>query len=52
MLNFFPQIFADRALYYIQHGLMLVIPYYLLRIGGNYLYFSTDNDKMSTLIYL
>lgn len=29
-------IFADRAMYYIQHGLMLVIPYYLLRLGGVY----------------
>ncbi|XP_011693356.1 PREDICTED: transmembrane protein 164 [Wasmannia auropunctata] len=29
-------IFADKAMYYIQHGLMLVIPYYLLRIGGVY----------------
>ncbi|KYM86671.1 hypothetical protein ALC53_03821 [Atta colombica] len=29
-------IFADKALYYIQHGLMLIIPYYLLRIGGVY----------------
>ncbi|XP_003698940.1 transmembrane protein 164 isoform X1 [Apis florea] len=30
------RIFADKALYYIQHGLMVVIPYYLLRIGGVY----------------
>ncbi|XP_015175543.1 PREDICTED: transmembrane protein 164 [Polistes dominula] len=30
------RIFPDKALYYIQHGLMLVIPYYLLRIGGVY----------------
>ncbi|XP_054009493.1 transmembrane protein 164 [Hylaeus anthracinus] len=30
------KIFADKALYYIQHGLMVVIPYYLLRIGGVY----------------
>ncbi|XP_012141070.1 transmembrane protein 164 isoform X2 [Megachile rotundata] len=30
------QIFADKAMYYIQHGLMVVIPYYLLRIGGVY----------------
>ncbi|XP_033329398.1 transmembrane protein 164 [Megalopta genalis] len=29
-------IFADKALYYIQHGLMVVIPYYLLRLGGVY----------------
>ncbi|XP_043250201.1 transmembrane protein 164 [Colletes gigas] len=29
-------IFADKALYYIQHGLMIVIPYYLLRLGGVY----------------
>ncbi|XP_070157789.1 transmembrane protein 164 [Polyergus mexicanus] len=29
-------IFADKSMYYIQHGLMLVIPYYLLRIGGVY----------------
>ncbi|KAJ8680975.1 hypothetical protein QAD02_016762 [Eretmocerus hayati] len=28
--------FADKAVYYIQHGLMAVIPYYLLRIGGAY----------------
>lgn len=26
--------FADKAVYYIQHGLMAVIPYYLLRLGG------------------
>ncbi|XP_076681371.1 transmembrane protein 164 [Andrena cerasifolii] len=30
------KIFADKALYYIQHGLMVVIPYYLLRVGGVY----------------
>ncbi|XP_003397238.1 transmembrane protein 164 [Bombus terrestris] len=30
------RIFADKAMYYIQHGLMVVIPYYLLRIGGVY----------------
>ncbi|XP_015429610.1 PREDICTED: transmembrane protein 164 [Dufourea novaeangliae] len=30
------RIFADKALYYIQHGLMVVIPYYLLRLGGVY----------------
>lgn len=30
------RIFPDKAIYYIQHGLMLVIPYYLLRIGGVY----------------
>ncbi|XP_012288134.1 transmembrane protein 164 isoform X2 [Orussus abietinus] len=30
------RIFADKALYYIQHALMVVIPYYLLRIGGPY----------------
>ncbi|XP_035726923.1 transmembrane protein 164-like [Vespa mandarinia] len=30
------RIFPDKAVYYIQHGLMLVIPYYLLRIGGVY----------------
>ncbi|GAB1867283.1 Transmembrane protein 164 [Camponotus japonicus] len=29
-------IFADKSMYYIQHGLMLVIPYYLLKIGGVY----------------
>lgn len=29
-------IFADKACYYIQHGLMVVIPYYLLRLGGVY----------------
>ncbi|XP_046467637.1 transmembrane protein 164 isoform X1 [Neodiprion pinetum] len=30
------QIFVDKAIYYIQHGLMVVIPYYLLRLGGSY----------------
>lgn len=30
------RIFADKAMYYIQHGLMIVIPYYLLRLGGVY----------------
>ncbi|KOC65216.1 Transmembrane protein 164 [Habropoda laboriosa] len=30
------RIFADKAMYYLQHGLMVVIPYYLLRIGGVY----------------
>ncbi|XP_012262660.2 transmembrane protein 164 [Athalia rosae] len=30
------QIFVDKAIYYIQHGLMVVIPYYLLRVGGVY----------------
>lgn len=36
ILNFIPfdQIFAEAALYWIQHGMMFVIPYYLLRIGG------------------
>ncbi|KAL0849181.1 hypothetical protein ABMA28_013522 [Loxostege sticticalis] len=29
-------IFAEAALYWIQHGMMFVIPYYLLRIGGVY----------------
>ncbi|XP_033228204.1 transmembrane protein 164 [Belonocnema kinseyi] len=29
-------IFADKACYYVQHGLMVVIPYYLLRLGGAY----------------
>lgn len=29
-------ILADKSMYYIQHGLMLVIPYYLFRIGGVY----------------
>ncbi|OXU19223.1 hypothetical protein TSAR_001455 [Trichomalopsis sarcophagae] len=28
--------FADKAVYYIQHGLMAVIPYYLARLGGAY----------------
>ncbi|XP_077292440.1 transmembrane protein 164 [Arctopsyche grandis] len=27
---------AEAALYWIQHGMMLVIPYYLLRLGGVY----------------
>uniref|UniRef100_A0A2A4K0N5 Transmembrane protein 164 n=1 Tax=Heliothis virescens TaxID=7102 RepID=A0A2A4K0N5_HELVI len=30
------KIFAEAALYWIQHGMMFVIPYYLLRIGGPY----------------
>ncbi|XP_063376244.1 transmembrane protein 164 [Cydia fagiglandana] len=30
------QIPAEAALYWIQHGMMCVIPYYLLRIGGVY----------------
>ncbi|XP_047041897.1 transmembrane protein 164 isoform X2 [Helicoverpa zea] len=30
------QIFAEAALYWIQHGMMFVIPYYLLRVGGPY----------------
>ncbi|XP_024946868.1 transmembrane protein 164 isoform X2 [Cephus cinctus] len=30
------QIFADKSMYYIQHGLMVVIPYYLFRLGGVY----------------
>ncbi|KAK0180044.1 hypothetical protein PV327_005727 [Microctonus hyperodae] len=30
------KIFADKAMYYLQHGLMVVIPYYLIRIGGVY----------------
>ena len=30
------RIFADKAMYWIQHGLMVVIPYYLLRLGGVY----------------
>ncbi|XP_011304446.1 transmembrane protein 164 [Fopius arisanus] len=30
------KIFADKAMYYLQHGLMIVISYYLLRIGGAY----------------
>ncbi|XP_045772421.1 transmembrane protein 164 isoform X2 [Maniola jurtina] len=30
------QILAEAALYWIQHGMMFVIPYYLLRIGGVY----------------
>ncbi|XP_043276161.1 uncharacterized protein [Venturia canescens] len=29
-------ILPDKAMYYLQHGLMLVIPYYLLRVGGAY----------------
>ncbi|KAL4708073.1 hypothetical protein ACJJTC_009852 [Scirpophaga incertulas] len=29
-------IFVEAALYWIQHGMMFVIPYYLLRIGGVY----------------
>ncbi|VVC86703.1 transmembrane protein 164 [Leptidea sinapis] len=29
-------IFAEASLYWIQHGMMFVIPYYLLRIGGVY----------------
>ncbi|XP_014210961.1 transmembrane protein 164 [Copidosoma floridanum] len=28
--------FADKAVYYIQHGLMALIPYYLIRLGGAY----------------
>lgn len=28
--------FADKSMYYLQHALMGVIPYYLLRIGGAY----------------
>ncbi|XP_014235600.1 transmembrane protein 164 [Trichogramma pretiosum] len=28
--------FADKAVYYIQHGLMAMIPYYLARLGGAY----------------
>ncbi|XP_073941742.1 transmembrane protein 164 [Choristoneura fumiferana] len=30
------QIPAEAALYWIQHGMMFIIPYYLLRIGGVY----------------
>ncbi|XP_015113788.1 transmembrane protein 164 [Diachasma alloeum] len=30
------KIFADKAMYYLQHGLMIIISYYLLRIGGAY----------------
>ncbi|XP_066600475.1 transmembrane protein 164 isoform X2 [Prorops nasuta] len=30
------KILADKSMYYIQHGLMLIIPYYLLGIGGVY----------------
>lgn len=30
------KIFAEAALYWIQHGMMFVIPYYLLRVGGPY----------------
>ncbi|XP_063972248.1 transmembrane protein 164 isoform X2 [Diachasmimorpha longicaudata] len=30
------KIFADKAMYYLQHGLMVVISYYLLGIGGAY----------------
>lgn len=30
------KIFAEAALYWIQHGMMCIIPYYLLRIGGVY----------------
>lgn len=29
-------ILAEAALYWIQHGMMFIIPYYLLRIGGVY----------------
>ncbi|XP_058804720.1 transmembrane protein 164 [Phymastichus coffea] len=28
--------FADKAVYYIQHGLMAIVPYYLIRLGGAY----------------
>ncbi|XP_020285707.1 transmembrane protein 164 [Pseudomyrmex gracilis] len=44
-------IFADRAMYYIQHGLMLVIPYYLLRIGGVYNIEPLSDMSWSVLSY-
>lgn len=46
------QIFADRAMYYIQHGLMLVIPYYLLRLGGNNCLYLNPNNNDGCLIYI
>ncbi|XP_004927596.1 transmembrane protein 164 [Bombyx mandarina] len=30
------KIFVEAALYWIQHGMMCIIPYYLLRLGGVY----------------
>ncbi|XP_034949128.1 transmembrane protein 164 [Chelonus insularis] len=30
------KLLADQAMYWLQHGMMVVIPYYLMRIGGVY----------------
>ncbi|XP_076160094.1 transmembrane protein 164 [Ptiloglossa arizonensis] len=45
------KIFADKALYYIQHGLMVVIPYYLLRLGGVYNLESLSDPSWSVFSY-
>lgn len=45
------RIFPDKAIYYIQHGLMLVIPYYLLRIGGVYNVEPLSDLSWSVLTY-
>ncbi|KAH0564324.1 transmembrane protein 164 [Cotesia glomerata] len=45
------KLFADKAMYYLQHGLMLVIPYYLTRIGGVYSVEPLSDFSWSVLAY-
>ncbi|XP_057324750.1 transmembrane protein 164 [Microplitis mediator] len=45
------KLFADKSMYYLQHGLMVVIPYYLMRIGGVYSIEPLSDFSWSILAY-